>query len=108
MWIGPTLLAVEKDTTPVFIWAAILIGALLVMFGLIVYYRKWLNRDESVTGAGFTLSDLRRLHKEGKMTTEEFEKAKVAIIGAMKTQMDKPKEQPRTAPPGFDVLPPEK
>ena len=33
---------------------------------------------------GFTLSDLRRMHKEGRMTDEEFEKAKMLIVGAAK------------------------
>jgi hypothetical protein len=33
---------------------------------------------------GFTLSDLRDLHKSGKMTNEEFEKAKTRVIEAAK------------------------
>jgi hypothetical protein len=88
------------------LWGIVLIGTIVALFGIVVLYRKWMNRDDTTTGPGFTLSDLRRLHKEGKMTTEEFEKAKTILIGSVKAAADKPKEGPRTGPPGFDVLPP--
>ena len=35
-------------------------------------------------GTGFTLSDLRQLHKAGKMTDREFELAKAKILEAAK------------------------
>ena len=94
------------------LWSVVLIVALLLLFGAIVVYRKWMNADETTTGEGFTLSDLRKLHKEGKMTTEEFEKAKTILIGSLKAAAAKeesgPAQGPRTNPPGFDVLPPDK
>jgi hypothetical protein len=81
------------------------------MFGALAAYRKWMRADDTPTGPGFTLGDLRKLHKEGKMTTEEFEKAKAILIGSAKAGADKPvlgeRQRPRTNPPGFDVLPPE-
>ena len=101
----------EQSTSRVMIWAVVLILALMLLFGVVVIYRKWMNTDDTPSGPGFTLSDLRRLHKEGKMTTQEFEKAKTVLIGSLKAAADKPpnspKSGPRTNPPGFDVLPPE-
>ena len=95
-------------------WSFILIAIILVLFGTIVLYRRWMNADETTSAAGFTLSDLRRLHKEGKMTDAEFESAKAILIGSLKASTAKPPEGaptrgaqgPRTNPPGFDVLPP--
>ncbi|HEY7118681.1 MAG TPA: hypothetical protein VH475_18975 [Tepidisphaeraceae bacterium] len=108
----------ERSTGDAMLWSLILIVAILLLFGVVLVYRKWMNADDTTSGPGFTLSDLRRLHKEGKMTTEEFEKAKSALIGSLKVApatpattpenpAPTPRQGPRTHPPGFDVLPPE-
>jgi len=93
-------------------WALVLILAWVLMFAALAAYRKWMRSDDTPTGPGFTLGDLRRLHKEGKMTTEEFEKAKAILIGTAKAGADKPvlgdrPQGPRTNPPGAGALPPE-
>jgi len=101
----------EQSTSRVMIWAIVLVLALMLLFGVVVIYRSGMNADDTTSGPGFTLSDLRKLHKDGKMTTEEYEKAKTILIGSIKAAADKPanapKPGPRTNPPGFDVLPPE-
>jgi hypothetical protein len=93
------------------VWTIVLIFALVLMFGAVAAYRKWMRTDDTPTGPGFTLSDLRKLHKEGKMTAEEFEKAKAVLIGSAKAGADKPvlgdRQGPRTNPPGAGALPPE-
>jgi hypothetical protein len=113
----PFMLAQQADqgTGGALMWSFVLIVALLLLFGGIVLYRKWMNADDTTTGEGFTLSDLRRLHKEGKMSDGEFESAKAILIGSLKAAAAKstaatpPLQGPRTQqPPGFDVLPPEK
>lgn len=100
----------EPATGGALLWSVVLIVAIFLLFGAIVVYRKWMNADDTTTGEGFTLSDLRKLHKEGKMTTEEFEKAKAILIGSLKAAVKDesgPGQGPRTNPPGFDVLPPD-
>jgi len=37
-------------------------------------------------GGGFTLSDLREMHRSGQMSDEEFEAAKSLIVSAVKAQ----------------------
>src|SRR3954469_4764232 len=110
----PFMLAQQADEGigGALLWSIVLIVALLLLFGGIVLYRKWMNADDTTTGEGFTLSDLRRLHKEGKMSDGEFESAKAILIGSLKKQAAKPAlgeraEGPRTSPPGLDVPPPE-
>lgn len=48
------------------------------------YFREWLDQTETTSGPGFTLGDLRDLHRQGAMTDAEFEKAKALLIGQSK------------------------
>ncbi len=79
----PTL-AQANDSGSVFIWSLLLIVFLVLMFGGISFFRKWMTRndEESASPAGFTLGDLRRLHDEGQLSDEEFEKARTQMIAA--------------------------
>ena len=63
-------------------WALVLVGVVLVGFYAVVQVKRWVTKPDEPTGTGFTLSDLRAMHRSGKMTTEEFEKAKLAIVQA--------------------------
>jgi uncharacterized membrane protein len=44
------------------------------------HFRAWMSQNSDVTGAGFTLADLRDLHRKGHMSDEEFERAKAKIV----------------------------
>ncbi len=96
----------DPSVGPPLFWSLVLIIILLVLFGAVALYRRWMNADDTSAGEGFTLSDLRRLHKAGQMTDEEFEKAKKILIGSVKAAaekaVEKPKEGPRTVGPDFD------
>jgi hypothetical protein len=102
----------DEKSRNILVGSILLIVILLIFFGGVVFYRRWMQDEGDTSGEGFTLSDLRRLHKEGKMTTEEYEKAKAILIGSVKAAAaaaeQKAKEGPRTGPHGFDVLPPDK
>jgi hypothetical protein len=75
----------ENSTGSIVLWSSVLVLAIIALFGALGIYRKWMNAsDTPSSGPAFTLSDLRKLHKEGKMTTEEYEKAKTVIIGSLK------------------------
>ena len=85
-------LAQSDGILPVFGWSLVLIALLVAGFFAIAKLRQWLKEDSDVpTGpaAGFTLSDLRQLHKQGKMTDEEFERARAKIVGAAKAMAEK-------------------
>ncbi len=44
---------------------------------------QWMRSDnDQSAGAGFTLADLRQLHRSGQMSSEEFEKAKAILMAA--------------------------
>ena len=97
-----------ESVLPVFGWSLVLICLLLGGFFAISKLRQWLKEDDTPTaGIGFTLSDLRQLHKQGQMTDEEFERAKAKIIGgakAMAAKLPDPLARDRrTKPPGPPV-----
>jgi hypothetical protein len=62
--------------------SVVLIGLVLAAFVAVAQVKKRLVRPDDPTSTGFTLADLRALHREGKMTDAEFEKAKQVIVVA--------------------------
>ena len=71
------------DPSDVFVGAFFLVLLLVGGFIALMYVKKWLKDQEEPSGdIGFTLGDLRRLHQNGQMSDEEFEKARVQMIAA--------------------------
>ena len=65
-------------------WSLVLIALIVVGFLVVVRLRQWLQTDDEPVASGFSISDLKRLHKEGKISTEEFERARGKMVGAAK------------------------
>ena len=112
-WIAhnPTLAqSGEGSILPVFGWSFVLICLLIGGFFAISRLRQWLREDDTPAPTiGFTLSDLRQLHKQGQMTDEEFERAKAKIVGsakAMASKLPDPLARDRKPPPGTPPAPP--
>jgi hypothetical protein len=86
---GDQLLA---DVLP---WLIVLVGV-VVAGGMVIYIaRRRLSAADDQSGDGFTLHDLRQLHLAGKLSDSEFERAKAAMIGRLKSPIPD-----RTAPEG--------
>src|SRR6478735_8550552 len=86
------VLAQDAGYGSAILWSAIIIGLCLAMFFVLSAVRKKLRDDADASGpsTGFTLADLRELHRNGKMTDEEFEKAKATLVDAIKKAASKP------------------
>ena len=76
------MLAEGNNTTSIVVWSLLLIGLIVAGWLTVWQVRRRLQRDETLGNAGFTLSDLRQLHKSGQMSDEEFEKAKARVLDA--------------------------
>ena len=65
----------------VIVCVIILLGAIALWLAR-TYLFEWMkgSAGEQAPAQGFTLSDLRQLHKSGAMTDEEFERAKAKIV----------------------------
>jgi hypothetical protein len=86
------LLAQPSNVGGVIGWSLVLI--LLIIGGAagVMWLRRWLKEEDVPTtsgGIGFTLSDLRQLHHEGKMTDEEYERARSKMVAAGKAAAEK-------------------
>ncbi len=85
------LLFGARDRFEVIGWfIVIIIGLILACIFAYRLYAKLTgktNQDEEET-APFTLGELRRLHREGQLTDDEFEAAKAQIIGAYQKKAD--------------------
>lgn len=81
---GMRILAQQTDTVGVLIWALLLIVLVIALFGAVEGFKRWLRRDHQETGAigGFTLDELRRMHREGKLSDEEFEATRRRLVAA--------------------------
>ena len=65
-------------------WSVVLIAVVVTAFVLLAQVKRRLVKPDDSLSAGFTLSDLRALHRSGKMSDAEFERAKGAVVAAAK------------------------
>lgn len=65
-------------------WSIVLIAVVVAAFVLVAQVKRRLVKPDDSLSAGFTLSDLRALHRSGKMSDAEFERAKGAVVAAAK------------------------
>jgi hypothetical protein len=69
-----------------------LIAVVVAGWFAIVRIRAWMHTSEDAS-APFTLDDLRRLHREGKLSDAEFQRAREAMIGAVRSQKTRESER---------------
>ena len=74
---------------------SLLLVALIVVGWVTVWQvRRRLTKPDETSGVGFTLSDLRQLHKSGQMSDEEFERAKAKVVEAAKKAAERDAKPP--------------
>jgi len=92
----PMLPLADVDVLSILFWSVVLIVIVLLGFFGVKALHKWMNnQDVENLGAGFTLSDLRQLHKSGQMSSEEYEKAKSILLAATHKPAATPKSTDR-------------
>jgi putative oligomerization/nucleic acid binding protein len=65
-------------------WAVGIIVLMIVIAAPVIFWlRKRLAPGEETRGPGFTLADLREMHKKGQMSDAEFERAKSKLLGEL-------------------------
>lgn len=72
-----------SETASILVLSGLILVLCVVGFVLIAWARKRLKSDDSGLGpTGFTLADLRRLHKQGQITDQEYERARAQLVSA--------------------------
>ncbi len=86
-------------------WSLALLALLVIGYAAAARIKRALQASDETSGVGFTLSDLRQMHRSGQMTNEEFEKAKALVLQTTRRAVEKMNPPPaKPAPPG--VVPP--
>lgn len=62
-------------------WLIMLVGVVVVGGGAIHLVRRMLQSGPSASDESFTLYELRQMREAGRLSDEEFERAKALIIG---------------------------
>ena len=78
----------KSDTTQIIIWTG---AVILLLFGatiLILFIKRRLAAGDTVSAfsAGSMLEELRSMHAAGKITDEEYAKAKAKLGGKLRSQ----------------------
>ncbi len=95
-----TLAAAENGFASVFVWSLVLVVFVLVGFFAVVWLKKRLKApDDPAPSLGFSLSDLRALHKAGQLSDEEYERTRSRMTATLKSQLNKPAEKKAGNPP---------
>lgn len=91
------------DDDPFGIFFACLFLLIFVVGGayLAIWLRKryWGPDDVGVPGIGFTIGDLRQMHRSGQLSDQEFQRAKEKIVAAHQAAAAAPKTDPPNLPP---------
>jgi uncharacterized membrane protein len=74
------------DVVSVILWSAVLMALLIAGMAFALRLKRRIKAEDSepVPVAGFTLSDLRQMHRAGQISDAEFAKAKEKVVAAAK------------------------
>ena len=75
-----------------FVWSLVLIGLVMAGFALVTWVKKKVKEPDEGPIAGFSLADLRQLHRAGKLSAEEYERARSKMVETLKKTTEKPKK----------------
>jgi uncharacterized membrane protein len=84
---GPAWLG-DVDPTPILIGVGIVLVIVFLGVMAVFWTRRRMRGDDGdiadVPAAGFTIGDLKRLQQAGKISAEEYEKARNTVVAATK------------------------
>ena len=84
-----TTLAITERTTNVLVMVGVLLLAILILIVLIALARKILfDTSTRLELDGFSISELQELLADGKITQEEFNRAKASVIAVNRRKLD--------------------
>jgi uncharacterized membrane protein len=75
-----------------FFWLLVLIALVVIGFFVAVWVKRRMQAPDSTPSLGFSLADLRELHRTGKISDQEFERARGKMAASLKRADEKPKK----------------
>jgi len=86
------MIAAANDSKSIFVWSLILVAVVVFGFVLVLWIKRRLRPQEEQPAIGFSLADLRELHRSGKISDEEFERARGKMVASLRRGEEKPKK----------------
>ena len=85
----------------VLVYCLYLFGGLIVLMAVAFWLRRWWRSDAMGSATGFTLDQLRKLRKAGKMSEEEFKRTNFVVSQVLKSKhlAPPPAAKSKTPPP---------
>jgi uncharacterized membrane protein len=87
----PSTLALiaSTDLTPMITLIGAVVGLIVVAAVVVVIVRKRMNSEDKAAAfsSGSLMEQLRKMHAQGKLTDEEFAKARAKLGGKLKAEM---------------------
>ena len=85
-----------NDSRGILVWSTVLLAVVIVGFVLVLWVKRRMQVQDTDTTPkiGFSLADLRELHRTGKISDQEFERARGKMAASLKHRdsNDKPKK----------------
>ena len=78
--------AAQNDYGKLFVWCLILVGLVVAGSVLVLWVKRRMQEPDSGPSIGFSLADLRELHRTGKISDQEFERARGKMAASLKKQ----------------------
>lgn len=73
----------EASSIDIWIWSLVLIATVVAGFLLVSLLRRRLRQPDQTAGAGFSLDELRQLHRSGQLSDAEFERARSKLVAGL-------------------------
>ena len=88
------IFAAANDSKAILVWSLVLLAAVIVGFVLVLWVKRRLRQVDEAPTLGFSLADLRELHRTGKISDEEYERARGKMAASLKHResAEKPKK----------------
>ena len=99
----------QMSASSIVTWSLVLVALIVAGWVTVWQVRRRLTKPDETAGTGFTLSDLRQLHKTGQMSDEEFERAKAKVVDAARRATARADGRSQAATAGaraHELLPP--
>ncbi len=97
--VFPILLAQDpvRDSSEILWWLGVILAAVVaILLVAIIVRRRFMAGEqdaENPAASGFTLGDLREMHRNGQLNDEEFEVAKKGMIARSRAMMEAPEDE---------------
>jgi len=92
----------QKQWVQIVIASGIVVVLLLGGFVVVSHVKQRLQTPDEPAASGFSLSDLRKLYKQGQMSAEEFAKAKEKVVEAARRAAERAEARQRGVGKGPD------